>query len=170
MKPVLPFKRGLARVRRLWLAGKYEDALALVSRLLKDWPDNPQLLVMWADLIQLQDAEDGPTLEDAKAAYERAIDLAPQTPEALIELGHYYFTLEDDADSADKCYAKATTVCKQFLKEALLAQAKALAEREREADALACLAEAYWLQSHNGKTGGHTGREEILEKMKDLAR
>jgi tetratricopeptide (TPR) repeat protein len=168
MKPVRPFKRGVARVRHLWLAKKYEDALAEVSRLLKDWPDNPHLLVMWADLVQLQDTEEGPTLEDAKAAYQRATELDPQAPEALMELGHYYFAIEDDAESAGKCYAKAITLCKQFLKEALLAQAKALAERERESDALACLAEAYWLQAQNGKTSGGGSRKEILEEMKDL--
>ena len=57
MKPLANFKRGVAKVRRSWQAGEYARALAEVSQLLKEWPDNPQLLIMWADLIQLQDIE-----------------------------------------------------------------------------------------------------------------
>src|ERR1700736_5456006 len=89
MKPVTALKRGLAKVRRDWQAGHYDRALAEVNRLLIEWPDNPHLLVMWADLIQLQEADDGPTLEEAKAAYRRAADLDSDSPAALIELGHF---------------------------------------------------------------------------------
>ena len=50
-------------------------ALALVDRLLVDWPDNTVLLVKRAQLIQLQESEDGPSLEEARAMLERAADL-----------------------------------------------------------------------------------------------
>lgn len=169
MKPTRSFKQGVAKVRRLWLAEKNEQALAEVSRLLEEWPDNPFLLILWADLVQLQDADKGPNLEDAKKAYRHAVDLDDQSPAALIELGKYLHAVEDQPGSAAKCFAKAAALAKQLLKEALLAQAESLSELERAQDALACLAEAYWLQSHNGKSAEGSGESEILERLKGIA-
>ncbi len=168
MKSIHSFKRGVAKVRRLWLARDYEQALAEVSRLLQDWPDNPYLLIMWADLIQLQGENEGPTLEDAKAAYQRAIALDEKSPAALIELGKYIFAVEDDTMAATKVLAGAIRLSKHLLKEAFLAQAEVLVELERRQEALACLAEAYWLGSHNNKVNSRRDPEEILERLESL--
>src|SRR5438128_3006103 len=145
-------KRGLAQVRREWRAGRYGRALAEVDRLLKQWPNNPHLLIMQGNLIQLQDDNEGPTLKDAKLALRHAVDLDEESPRALIELGHFLYACEDDAKAAAKCFAKAIRLCKRQLKEALTEQAKVLSELERRSEALACLTEVYWLQSRNGKS------------------
>jgi hypothetical protein len=53
---------------------------------------------------------------------------------------------------------------RDLLKGALIGQAKALSELRHEDKALACLAEAYWLSSHNGEGNA----EEIIEQLKAL--
>jgi tetratricopeptide (TPR) repeat protein len=169
MKPTASFKRGVAQAKREWRAARYDRSLAVVSRLLEEWPDNPQLLTMWGDLVQLQSTQTGPTLDEAKAALERAVELGEESPEAWKELGHFLSAVEDDALSASRCFDKAVALSKSTLAEALLAKADSLSELGRRDEALACLAEAYWLLSHNGKSAG-AGGAEILDRLKELAR
>ena len=168
IKSSASMKRGLARVRHQWRARRYDRALAEVDRLLKNWPDNPHLLTMRGNLIQLQEDDQGPTLKDAKLALQRAADLDEESPRTLIELGHFLYAGEDDAKAAAKCFAMAIRLCKRLLKEALTGQAKVLAELERRSEAVACLTEAYWLQSRNGKSAGGRAEEKILEQLEAL--
>jgi len=170
MKPVASFKRGLAKVQREWRARRYDRALVELDELLQDWPENPQLLIMRGQLIQLQEGSEGPSLEQAKAALKRAADLDQESPVALLELGHYLFAVEDNAEAAEKCFSKAIASCRQLLLEALLAKAKVLTELERRSDALACLAEAYWLQPRNGRSARETGGKELLDLFESLGR
>jgi tetratricopeptide (TPR) repeat protein len=169
MKPTTTFKRGVAKARRDWQEGRYDVALEEVARLLKEWPDNPQLLVMWSDLIQLQEKTNGPSLEDAKGAYQRAADLEGAFPAALVELGHYVYAVEDDAKAANKIYDKAIVAGRRLLIEALLGRAKALHEMERLAEARACLDEAYMLRLRdpNGPDLSSTF-EELMEQLNEL--
>jgi predicted Zn-dependent protease len=169
MKSLKAFKHGLAKVKRDWLARRYDRALAEVNRLLQEWPDNPHLLVTWADLIQLQDSHEGPTLAEAKAAYQRATELDSESPAPLVELGHFLYALDDDATTANKAFSKAISLCKNLLTEALVGQAKALTELGFKSEALACLAEAYWYQSHNAQTTNGKVSKEILERLLEVA-
>lgn len=169
MKSLKSYKQGVAKVRRNWLAGRFKHALAEVNRLLVEWPDNPFLLISLADLIQLQESDDGPTLQEAKAGNVRAMELDRESPAPLIELGHYQYVLDDDAAAASRSFAKAIRICKSMLTEALVGQAKALTELGRKSEALRCLAEAQWLesgqeQSRNGKT-----RSDIMEQFAEMA-
>jgi tetratricopeptide (TPR) repeat protein len=168
IKSSTSMKRGLAYVKREWRARRYDRALAGVDRLLKDWPDNPYLLTMRGNLIQLQEKDTGPTLDDAKRALRRAVDLDGESPQALIELGHFLNATEDDVQAASDCFAKAIRLSERLLREALLGQAKVLVELGRRSEALACLTEAYWLQSRNGKAGG-PGDQEIFEQLEALS-
>src|SRR5262249_25621094 len=169
MKPLTTFKRGVAKVRRDWKEGRYEVALAEVDRLLKEWPDNPQLLVMWADLIQLQEQANGSSLEGAKAAYRRAAELDGEGSPALVELGHFLYALEDDAKSASKAYEKAIVAYRRLLIEALLGKAKALHEMERVTEARACLDEAYMLRLRDPERTDRSGTfEEIMGQLNEL--
>jgi tetratricopeptide (TPR) repeat protein len=169
MKPTNSFKRGVAKARREWQAGRYDKSLAEVSRLLREWPDNPQLLVMWADLIQLQDDDQGPSLDDARSAYRRAAELDNQSPGALIELGHFCYAIDDNAPAAAKAFDKAIDLCKRLLIEALIGRAKALDELGRGKEALASLAEAFTLQTRDGSARNGVGTDEILEQLRELA-
>ena len=160
-------KQGLARVGRAWRDRHYLEALAEVDGLLEISPANPSLLILRAQLIQLQDDEVGaPTLDDARMDLKLAADLDEQSPVALVELGYLLYAMADDAKAASRYFQKAIPLCKDLLKEALIGQAKAFSELERDADALACLAEAYSLLSHNGKSSS----EDLLEQWKSLQR
>jgi tetratricopeptide (TPR) repeat protein len=167
MKSLKSYKQGSAKIRREWVARRYEKALAEAARLLQEWPDNPSLLVMWADLIQLQAADRGPPLEQARAAYERAADLDSEGAAPLIELGHFHYAVEDDASAASKAYAKAIERSKTLLIDALLGQAKALTELGRKPEALACLAQAHWLQSGHSETSNGKAREDIMRQFSE---
>jgi tetratricopeptide (TPR) repeat protein len=158
MKSMTAFKRGVAKARRDWKQGHYDVALTEVNQLLADWPDNPQLLVMWADLVQLQQQMTGPTIEEAAAAYRRAADLEGDLPGALVELGHFLYSVHDDAKSASKAFDKAIIAGRRLLIEALLGKAKAMQEMGRVADARACLDEAYMLRlrDRNGADDSRT--------------
>ncbi len=174
MKLASSRKRGLAQVRQACRKGKYGSALQEVDRLLKEWPDNPSLLVKRAELIQLLSGDSllqlhtiafRSTLDDAKEALLRAVELDEESPVPLLELAHFLFAAEDDAKAASQYFAKAVNLCKRLLKEALLGQAEALADLERTPEALACLMEAYWLQAQNGKLASD---EEILQRLENL--
>ena len=118
MKLTASFKRGVAQVKREWRAGRYERALSAVNRLLKDWPDNPQLLIQWGNLIQLQSDEPGATLDEAQAALHRAVDLDEESPSAWKELGHFLSAVEDDAPGTSRCFDKTISLCRGMLAEA----------------------------------------------------
>ena len=164
MKATGSLKRGLARIRRAWLARKFDVAFAQADNLLKEWPDNPHLLVLWADLVQLLDTQEGPTLADAKAAYQRAAELDKESPEALIGLGHFLYAIEDDAKAASDCFAKAITLCRDWLRQTLKGKAEALSEIGRHQEAFECLAEAHWLAQREGKETDGPPRKEIIER------
>jgi tetratricopeptide (TPR) repeat protein len=169
VKSTSSFKHGLARVRRAWLARDFAKALAEVDKLLKQWPDNPHLLVLWADLIQLQDTDGEPTIEGAKAAYRRAIALNADSPEPHVGLGHYLFAVDDDPKAASECFAITVELCRSWLREALLAQAEALMELGRKQEAFDCRAQAHWLDKHNGKNSSGTTGKKVLNRL-DAAR
>jgi Tfp pilus assembly protein PilF len=170
MKSTLWFKRGVARVRREWRAGRNERALAEVSRLLVEWPDNPQLLIMWADLVQLQESDEGPSLAQAKAAYQRALDLDENSSEVLNELGLFLYAVEDYAKAALPYFERAADLCAVNLERALLAKAEACAELEQWSEAAAALRIVHRLQSAHGKSSNGRNGAELVHRAKALQR
>lgn len=169
IKNTSSFRRGVGVARRDWQDGEYDAALEKVSRLLLAWPGNALLLVMWADLVQLQEAEQGPALEEVRQAYQQAAELDPESPAALLELGNFLFQVEDDAEASLKPYEKAISLCKRFLVEAALGKAKALDELGRESEAAACLADILvWTHRLNG--AGNKVVSTILAEIKGLRR
>jgi len=60
---------------------------------------------------------------------------------------------------------------KQSLQEALLCQAKALVELGRRSEAMACLAEAYWLQARNGRNSrDKVNGAQFLERLEEMVK
>jgi tetratricopeptide (TPR) repeat protein len=169
MKSVQSLKRGLEKARRLCDDGRHDRAFTLIDRLRQKWPDNPELLVMWANLLQLQAENVGPPLQEAKRALQRAVGLSEESPRPLIELAHYLFALDDDTQAASRCFTKAVALSRRLLQEALQGEARALVELGRRSDALGCLAEAYWLGARNGKQADGEETSKILEQLKELA-
>ena len=143
MKHTRSFDSGLAELAKLWEPGRFQKALTLVNRLLQEWPDNPLLLVKKAHLIQLQVSTEGPDLEEAQAALERAAELDEASPLPLIELGFFHFAVQDDAQTALTYFEKAEELSKKLLKECRSGKKAALRE----------LAE----NQRNGSPAGHEG-------------
>ena len=132
MKTTAAFKTGLERLDHLWKPGQFGKALAVVDRLLSDWPDNPLLLVKRAQIIQLQETENGPSLEEARGALERAVALDEESPQPLIELGFFLLNVEDNAVAAADCFRKAEALVTGLLKECRKGKKAALAEASEE--------------------------------------
>jgi tetratricopeptide (TPR) repeat protein len=165
LKAVEFLKRGVSKARRLWRQGHVDRALSQVERLLEEWPDNPRLLVMRAELTQLQENVEGtPTLEDAKSDLIRAAGLDEDSPDPLIELGYFLFAVQDDAKTASRCFDKAVHLCVDLLTQALVGHAQALSELGQEAKASASLMTACSLVAQYRSSV----RETVLERIKDL--
>jgi hypothetical protein len=126
--------------------GKYAQALVDVDKLLEEWEDQPALLVLRSQLIQLQE-EDGPPLEVASGALKRATTLHGTDGNAWLELAHFQFAVDDNAKVAEKSFAKAVGASRETLIAALLGRAAALEELNRKREAFDCLSAARSLQN-----------------------
>ena len=138
------FKQKLTAISRLWKAGSYAVALSEVETVLKTWPGNAHLHVLWASLVQLQEeSEHG--LDEVKQALQQAIELDGDSPAAMIELGHYLDTVEDDPPAAAKAYAKGVAAARQLLIDGLIGQAKVFRQLDNREEFLRCLLEVLHL-------------------------
>lgn len=147
MKATSSYKKALANIRRAMGNEAYAEALQQTDELLTHWPDNPVLLVLRANLIQLQDDASAPSLDEARAALQHAVVLAGDAAAPLIELGHFRDAVEDDPTGASECFAQAARLAREQLATALRAQAQTLIQLDRREEAFACLAEAYHLNT-----------------------
>ncbi len=165
MKSIGSFKQGVVKAQRHWTGGRYDQALAEVDRLLEDWPQNSQLLVMRSNLICLQDRGDlKPSLDDARMDLEAASKLDADSPSPLIELGYFHYVYQDDALEANKYFDKAVSLCVDLLSQALVGQAEARSELGHEARSFDALMTACSLATHYRGSM----RETVLERIKIL--
>jgi predicted Zn-dependent protease len=160
------FKRKLATVSRHWDAKEYDVALQLIEELLKSWPGNARLHLLWASLVQLQE-DPSHSLQEARKTLELAVVLDPMAPAGAIELGHYLDAVEDDPAAAMRAFSEGIAVARRLLIDGLLGQARALLHRDQRKQALECLAEALFLadriQSADGKKSAHSRLANKLE-------
>jgi len=99
-----------------------DEALVLVVAELAT-TETPSLLVLRGILTQISE-HPSLTLQDARASLERAIELAPDEPEAYEELGHFFDAVEPDRDKAEEFYRLALArgagaACQEALDEQL---------------------------------------------------
>src|SRR5438552_12539855 len=125
MSTVSTFKRTLSAVMRHWDERDYDQALAKVAGLLKEWPGNGHLHILWASLVQLQE-DPKHSLDEARQALQQAIELDKSSSAGAIELGHFLDSVDDEPQAASRAYAEGATIARQQLIEALLGQAKTL--------------------------------------------
>jgi hypothetical protein len=107
-------------LRRRWLTP--DEALVLVDAELAR-VETPSLLVLRAVLVQLGDDPDL-ALDEARVSLERAIELAPDDPEAYEELGHFFDVVVPDRYRALRLYRLALAKgagasCRDALEELL---------------------------------------------------
>lgn len=162
-------KQKLAVVSRLWDDRDYDAALAQVDSLLKAWPGNAHLHVLWASLVQLQD-DPKHDLEEARQALQEAVELDKGSPEAAIELGHFLDNVDDDAQAAAKAYADGVTAARRLLIEGLIGQAKTYRQLDKREDFRRCLLEVLYLaQFDTGRKRNkpNDGDPDIIYKSPD---
>jgi tetratricopeptide (TPR) repeat protein len=163
------FKQKLSKIVRQWADKHYDLALGGVEQLLKSWPGNAQLHILWASLVQLQE-QPVHSLDEVKMALERAMELDKRSPAAAIELGHYLDAVEDDHRAASKVFSEGIRVARSLLIEGLVGQARALLEIDKRDEALQCLVESLYLanidQSY-GRSKSADGVPDVL--VRDLS-
>jgi len=168
MKSTTGFKRALAQIRLHRQRQKYGQALAEIDALLSQWPDQPALLILRAELIQLQD-EQGPSLDDAVGALKRATVLDERNADAWLELGHFQLAIEDDARAAEKSFTAAVAFSSESLIGALVGRAGALEELGRKQEAFDCLSAARYLQSAAAtKSSASDDKQSVLQRWESL--
>lgn len=144
MSTLRRLKQRLSTVSQLWDEQDYDKALAEVETLLEAWPGNPQLHVLKAGLVQLQD-DPKHDLAEAKQALRQAVELDRDSPAAAIELGHFLDNVEDDPQAAVKAYADGVAAARRLLIDGLIGQAKAYRQLGKREDFLRCLLEVLHL-------------------------
>lgn len=140
MSDIREFKRRLAEISRLWEQRKYERAFATVEALLKLWPGNAHLYVLWASLVQLQEVP-GHDLNEARKALQNAVQLDDGSPAASIELGHFLDNVDDDPKGVSRSYAEGVAAARQLLIDGLIGQAKVFRQLNRNEEFLRCVLE-----------------------------
>ena len=120
------------RLRKLVDAHRFDECLEEFARVERQRLLLPNELVQKGRCVQLSDSEEG-SLQDAEEAFRRALDLDSDYVPALLELGWYYYAVEDDAPTALGFFKRALAVIKEYLKEARQGQEECLSEiRELE--------------------------------------
>jgi len=113
------FKQKLALVTRLWEEQEFDKALVEVEAMLAAWSGNAHLHVLWASLVQLQEAS-AHELDEAKGALVKAVELDKGSPAAAIELAHYLDNVEDDPNAAAKAFGEGVAIARELLIEGLI--------------------------------------------------
>ncbi len=163
MMNVRSFKQKVEKVLRHWRQEEYDVALRGVEVLLKSWPGNAYLYILWASLVQLQE-EPSHSLEEAKTALERAVEVDKSSPAGAIELGYFLDAVEDNPNAAAKAFASGTFAARRLLIEGLAGQAKTLLQLNKREEAFRCLTEALYLANvHNSR-----GAEESANGAPDV--
>lgn len=92
--------------------GAVENHAALETCIcaIRAYPHEAQFHVLKGCLIQLGPDDDRFTLEDAEAAFQKALEIDPQCEDACRELGHYYDAVAPDEQLCEKYFGLANQI------------------------------------------------------------
>lgn len=121
-------KNPFAKFKRLYLAGKYDEALHELVSLEKKHSLPPNLLIIKATCIQLGSESSPYTLDDAEAAYKKALEIDPKYVKALNEIGNYYLNVLDKRNTARPYFEKALSIARTQISEAIGGIAECISE------------------------------------------
>ena len=97
------------RIRELVLqdgqAGR--QVLDMVEDAVRLHPDSAELWCLRGDVILLADEDEGYSVDEAATSYLEANRLAPDDPEPLESLGHFYDAVMDDPREAEGFFRRA---------------------------------------------------------------
>jgi tetratricopeptide (TPR) repeat protein len=100
----------------------HDAAIPLVEQALAEAP-TMELWLLRGRLIQLSDQQ-GYSLQDAAHSFQEAAACAPEDPEPLEELGHFYDAVMDDLPAAEQHFRQALqlgagSACAEALQEVI---------------------------------------------------
>ena len=87
-----------------------DDALKLCMKAIVTYPTVAEFYVLKGCLIQLGAIDSDFSLEDAEAAFLRAVEIDPACEEAYKELGHFYYAVSPNEDLSRKYFGLANHV------------------------------------------------------------
>jgi tetratricopeptide (TPR) repeat protein len=96
--------------------GSYDVALDIIDKQAELGASD---LVLKGRLIQLSTGGEGREVDDAAAAFHRALLLDPEYVPALLELGWMYFSVFDDPKQAKEHFDRAISIVRRQAIEAL---------------------------------------------------
>jgi tetratricopeptide (TPR) repeat protein len=167
MSNLRAFKQKLAAVSRLWEEKDYDSALSEVVALLEAWPGNAHLHILWASLVQLQE-NPRHSLDEAKQAFQQAIDLDRSSPAGPIELGHFLDAVEDNPQAAARAYSEGVAAARHLLIEGLIGQARALLQLDRREEARRCILESLHLMELDPTLKRNRAESPFAQQIHDL--
>ena len=121
-------KDPFAKFKELYLAGRDDEALHELASVEKEHSLSIDVLIIKGACIQLGSGTAPYTLSDAEAAYKKALEIDPENLEALIEVGYYYFVMDNRADIARPYFDKALSIARIRLSEAIKGIAECISE------------------------------------------
>lgn len=121
-------KDPFAKFKKLYLAGQDDKSLHELANLEKEHSLPIDVLIIKGACIQLGSETSPYKLEDAEAAYKKALEIDPESLEALIEAGYYYFVMDNRADIAKPYFEKVISIARTRLTEAIIGIAECISE------------------------------------------
>lgn len=128
-----------AEMRRLQQAGDSDGLLEFFRGLEQNANLTPEELVVRGRCILLGPEDNPYTLEDAERSYLQALEVDPTYIPAILELGFYYYTVEDDARKALPYFERVLALTRGHFTQAARGRSGCLVElvsREAGAEAL----------------------------------
>jgi tetratricopeptide (TPR) repeat protein len=120
----------ISNLAELVRSGHFDEAALYLSKLEKDRGLTPAELVLKGQLIQLGSVDNTFSLENAEAAFRSALSLDPEYVPALLELGWFLHSAEDNSAQALPLFDRALDLCKKQLKGAVEGRKECVEELE----------------------------------------
>lgn len=108
----------------------YDGALGSLRELEKERPLSARELVVKGRLVQLASEDASAGLHEAEAAFKAALEIDEGYVPALLDLGWFYYAVQDDSQKAIDFFRKAASINAEHLLEAVRGTAECLVELE----------------------------------------
>lgn len=93
------------------------------------------MLVMKSTAIQLAEYSHGYTLQDAREALFFALELDPENPEILMELGYFHYAVDDNPKEAIPFFEKAISNSRNIYRDSIVGAVNARLELGMKSEA-----------------------------------
>lgn len=118
---------------------RYNEALRHLEELEKQPLLYPKVYVLKGICVFLTDSEDNYDYEDVTRLYKEALQIDSEYVNALLELGHHYFSAENQSRLAVPLFEKAIKILTDQFTDAIVGLAKCIEDLESSNEAIHCI-------------------------------